>query len=103
MGGANLPRPVRSFPSSPLLTRVAQVNPVYQGKGIGAKLVSWGLEQATKEAVAVTLSTSTVAEPLYRRMGFNTWTVRDYPGIRMGTPSLVYWPAGVEVVATREN
>ncbi|KAL8647044.1 MAG: hypothetical protein Q9210_005790 [Variospora velana] len=79
------------------------VNPVYQGKGIGAKLVSWGLEQATKEAVAATLSTSTVAEPLYRRMGFNTWTVRDYPGIRMGAPSLVYWPAGVEVVAAREK
>lgn len=49
--------------------------------------------------MAVTLQSSTVAEPLYRRMGFKTWMERDLPGVRMGIPSLVYWPDGVEMIA----
>lgn len=69
-----------------------QVNPVYQRRGIGARLIVWGIEQATEEKVPVTLSASTVAEPLYRKMGFKTWKLTDLPGVRMGAPSLIWWP-----------
>ncbi|KAI4101048.1 MAG: hypothetical protein LQ339_005276 [Xanthoria mediterranea] len=70
-----------------------EVDPVYQRRGVGAKLISWGLAQAELEKVPVTLNTSTVAEPLYRRMGFKTFQLMDLPGIRMGVPSLIRWPS----------
>ncbi|KAL8628297.1 hypothetical protein Q9189_005988 [Teloschistes chrysophthalmus] len=74
------------------------VNPEFQRRGVGAQLVSWGQEQATKEQVPVTLSTSTVAESLYRKVGFKTWSLLDMPGVRMGAPSLIWWPDGVKPV-----
>ncbi|KAL8726130.1 MAG: hypothetical protein Q9181_006167 [Wetmoreana brouardii] len=58
------------------------VDPKYQRRGIGASLISWGLEQAEKEKVPVTLSASTVAESLYRKIGFKTWSRLDIPGVR---------------------
>ncbi|KAL9012644.1 MAG: hypothetical protein Q9173_002599 [Seirophora scorigena] len=79
------------------------VDPAYQRRGIGAKLLSWGLEQAAKEKVGVTLQTSTAGELLYRHMGFKTWMERDYPGVRTGAPSLIYWPDGVEVIEARDS
>ncbi|KAL9601261.1 MAG: hypothetical protein Q9219_002666 [cf. Caloplaca sp. 3 TL-2023] len=79
------------------------VDPDFQRRGIGALLMTWGLEQAAEEQVPVTLWSSTVAEPLYRKMGFQTWVRRDYPGFRMGAPSLVYWPHGVKVVKASED
>ena len=72
------------------------MDPVYQRRGVGAKLISWGLEQAELEKVPVTLNSSTVAEPLYRRMGFKTFHLMDLPGIRMGVPSLIRWPSNRE-------
>ncbi|KAL9579279.1 MAG: hypothetical protein Q9212_005202 [Teloschistes hypoglaucus] len=74
------------------------VNPEFQRRGVGAQLVSWGQEQATKEQVPVTLSTSTVAESLYRKVGFKTWSLLDMPGVRMEAPSLIWWPDGVTPV-----
>ncbi|KAL8691730.1 MAG: hypothetical protein Q9224_004108 [Gallowayella concinna] len=68
------------------------VDPEYQRCGVGAKLISWGLSQAAEEKVPVTLTTSPVAEPLYRRMGFNTWKLTDLPGLRIGAPTLIWWP-----------
>ncbi|KAL8725444.1 MAG: hypothetical protein Q9166_007338 [cf. Caloplaca sp. 2 TL-2023] len=56
------------------------VDPDYQRCGVGTRLISWGLEQAEEEKVPVTLSTSTVAEPLYRKMGFKTYKLTDLPG-----------------------
>ncbi|KAL8853029.1 MAG: hypothetical protein Q9221_002059 [Calogaya cf. arnoldii] len=72
---------------------VAQVDPRYQRRGVGARLVSWGVEQAEVERVPITLTTSTVAEPLYRKSGFKTYKLTNMPGIRMGVPSLILWPA----------
>ncbi|KAI4169698.1 MAG: hypothetical protein LQ343_005520 [Gyalolechia ehrenbergii] len=84
-------------------TEAAKVNPKFQRRGVGARLISWGLQQAADEKVPVTLSTSTVAEPLYRRMGFGTWARRDLPGIRIGAPSLIHWPPGVEIIENKEE
>ncbi|KAL9024481.1 MAG: hypothetical protein Q9196_006487 [Gyalolechia fulgens] len=78
------------------------VNPKFQRRGIGGRLISWGLEQAAHEKVPVTLWTSALAEPLYRKMGFVTWARRDVPGIRIGLPSLVHWPRGVQAVENNE-
>ncbi|CAL8585009.1 hypothetical protein XPA_010589 [Xanthoria parietina] len=72
------------------------VDPIYQRGGVGAKLLSRGLEQAELEKVPTTLKASTVAEPLYRRIGFNTFLLMDLPGIRMGLPSLIRWPSNPE-------
>ena len=66
-------------------------------------LVQWGLRQAEEEKVPATLTTSTVAEGLYRSLGFKTWVRRDFPGIRMSAPALVWWPKGVERVFSGEE
>ncbi|KAL8647908.1 MAG: hypothetical protein Q9226_006233 [Calogaya cf. arnoldii] len=70
------------------------VDPMYQRRGVGARLISWGVQQAELENVPITLTTSTIAEPLYRKLGFKTYRLTDVPGIRMGLPSLIRWPSG---------
>ncbi|KAL8707719.1 MAG: hypothetical protein Q9220_007299 [cf. Caloplaca sp. 1 TL-2023] len=79
------------------------VDPKYQRRGVGAMLLSWGLEQANQDKVPITLSTSTMAESLYRRHGFKTWRRKDMPGVRMDAPSLIRWPFGKETEATEDE
>lgn len=74
------------------------VNPKFQRRGIGAQLMAWGLQKGAEEKVPVTLNSSVIAEPLYRKLGFITWVRLDWPGLRMGAPSLVYWPPGVQAI-----
>ncbi|KAJ5209958.1 Acyl-CoA N-acyltransferase [Penicillium cf. griseofulvum] len=46
------------------------VNPCYQGKGLGSKLLKWGLKRADDEGVEVFLSASPAGKPLYAKHGF---------------------------------
>ncbi|KAL8992766.1 MAG: hypothetical protein Q9169_006860 [Polycauliona sp. 2 TL-2023] len=79
------------------------VDPEYQRRGVGGRLLSWGLEQAKLEKVPTTLTASTVAEPLYRRLGFETYNLMDLPGVRIGVPGLILWPPGKEEERARSR
>ncbi|KAI9755470.1 MAG: hypothetical protein M4579_004261 [Chaenotheca gracillima] len=49
---------------------VLGVAPAFQRRGVGAQLVSWGLEVAEREGVPVALAASPIGQRLYRKMGF---------------------------------
>lgn len=42
----------------------------FQRRGIGGKLMEWGIEQAVKEKVPIALEASEVGLSLYRKIGF---------------------------------
>ncbi|KAF3391625.1 hypothetical protein F1880_007762 [Penicillium rolfsii] len=58
------------------------VHPSYQGRGLGSKLLRWGLARADEEGVEVYLSGSPDGRPLYERNGFQTVgeSFSPYPG-----------------------
>ncbi|KAF2499143.1 acyl-CoA N-acyltransferase [Lophium mytilinum] len=49
---------------------VLGVHPKYQGHGFGRELLQWGLEQAQKQDVCVSLISSASGRGFYKRMGF---------------------------------
>ncbi|KAJ6186564.1 hypothetical protein N7519_007865 [Penicillium mononematosum] len=46
------------------------VHDSYQGKGLGSKLLKWGLTRADAEGLEVYLSASPAGKPLYEKNGF---------------------------------
>lgn len=47
------------------------VHPAYQGKGVGKKLVRWGLEQAETEGVCASVIVAWGKDGFYERCGFD--------------------------------
>ncbi|KAJ5463671.1 hypothetical protein N7475_008615 [Penicillium sp. IBT 31633x] len=57
------------------------VHPSQQGRGLGSKLLKWGLVRADAEGVEVYLSASPEGKPLYEKNGFRgVDTFLPYPG-----------------------
>lgn len=56
------------------------VDPTQQGKGIGKKLVHWGLEQARKEGRDAYLTATEAGKPVYERCGFEELETYDCYG-----------------------
>jgi ribosomal protein S18 acetylase RimI-like enzyme len=46
------------------------VSPDYRRRGVGEKLVSWGIQQADKEGVDSVLEATIDGGKLYRKLGF---------------------------------
>ncbi|KIY03998.1 uncharacterized protein Z520_00690 [Fonsecaea multimorphosa CBS 102226] len=46
------------------------VHPSYQGRGIGQKMVAWGLERAKKDGLPAVVIGAQGTEPFYQRCGF---------------------------------
>lgn len=46
------------------------VHPDYQGKGVGKKLVQWGVDVSEELGVPIYLESTREGVPLYERMGF---------------------------------
>ena len=46
------------------------IDPDYQGCGIGAKLLQWGIDRAKQEKVGISLFASPRGRDLYLKMGF---------------------------------
>ena len=46
------------------------VDPTYQRRGIGTKLMAWGLEQSREENLPITLYASPAGLRLYKKLGF---------------------------------
>jgi GNAT superfamily N-acetyltransferase len=47
------------------------VHPSFQGKGVGYKLVQWGLEQAQNEGVVASVVSALGKNDFYRKCGFD--------------------------------
>ncbi|PGH06100.1 hypothetical protein AJ79_06634 [Helicocarpus griseus UAMH5409] len=63
--------PSKIYPELWYLSTLA-VHPSYQRRGIGTKLVEWGMEQARMEKVPVGLEPSIKGTGLYEKLGFRT-------------------------------
>ncbi|KAL4891457.1 acyl-CoA N-acyltransferase [Aspergillus ambiguus] len=48
------------------------VHPEYQGRGVGKKLMQWGLDVAEQLKVPIYLESTHEGRPLYERLGFTT-------------------------------
>ncbi|KAJ5781199.1 Acyl-CoA N-acyltransferase [Penicillium paradoxum] len=46
------------------------VHPAYNGKGLGTRLLKWGIERADAQGVETYLSASPAGKPLYEKYGF---------------------------------
>lgn len=49
----------------------AAIHPDFQGKGIGKKLVRWGLDMAEQEGVCASVNVAAGKEGFYKNCGFN--------------------------------
>ena len=85
-----------SFPSSdfPELWYLATlaVHPDYQRRGIGRKLVTWGVQQGEKEGVPVALEASLDGKRLYEKNGFQL--VRTEYLDKLPVPLMICEPPG---------
>ena len=55
--------------------RLLVTHPDYQRRGAGGSLVTWGIEKAKENNLAVTLFASPIGGPLYRKLGFRDLSV----------------------------
>ncbi|KAL9131693.1 MAG: hypothetical protein Q9217_000434 [Psora testacea] len=73
------------------------VNPSFQRRGIGALLIQWGKEQATKEKVPVGMSSSEMGSGLYIRQGFKRYATLRVEGFPVADVPVFLWePPGME-------
>ncbi|KAK5166502.1 uncharacterized protein LTR77_008045 [Saxophila tyrrhenica] len=49
---------------------IVATSPTHQGKGVGSKLMRWGLERADAQGMEAYLEASPEAVPLYEKLGF---------------------------------
>ncbi|WAO94307.1 N-acetyltransferase domain-containing protein [Fusarium falciforme] len=60
----------RLYPDERWRLAFISVSPNHQRRGIGRKLVQWGLDRSEEEGVAAVLEASDAGKGLYERMGF---------------------------------
>lgn len=53
------------------------VDPAYQRRGIGRKLMEWGMERAKEEGVPITLTSTPAGQRLYQKLGFREAQLDD--------------------------
>ncbi|KAF6812403.1 GNAT family protein [Colletotrichum musicola] len=86
---AEYPNPFASVPGHWSLV-VLGVHPDWQGKGVGKKIMQWGLERAAAEDVPITLFASPAGHPFYKRLGFDV--------VGWATTESVKWSEGGAVM-----
>ena len=75
------------------------MHPDYQGKGVGKKLVQWGLDVSESLRLPIYLESTTEGIPLYERTGFQRLEGIDLPpavtklGADIEAPLMVRMPA----------
>ena len=70
------------------------VDPLFQGYGIGSRMMRWGMERAEKEGIPILLIASQSGYSVYEKLGFETL---GRPTIEAMSSDAVmaYWPKGV--------
>ena len=77
-----------------MFLNILATHPKYQRKGVGRKLLQWGLRTADAENIPIALYASPNGANLYRSIGFQDLakSVVEYNGIRLEDPFMVRWP-----------
>ena len=70
------------------------VDPSFHRRGIGARMMRWGLERAEKEGVPILLIGSQKGILLYEKLGFEVLGTINFDTLS-GDKAMVYWPKGV--------
>jgi GNAT superfamily N-acetyltransferase len=84
------------FPDAWLLENLT-THADYQRRGIGARLIKWGLDQAEAERVPVSVESSFAGVSLYEKMGFRKFDEMRYGEKEIETmPVMVWEPACLE-------
>lgn len=84
------------FPEAWLLANVV-VHKDYQRRGIGARLVRWGLDQAEAERVPCGVESSFAGVRLYEKTGFRQFDEMRYGEKERETMRVMVWePRGLE-------
>jgi GNAT superfamily N-acetyltransferase len=84
------------FPEAWLLANLV-THKDYQRRGIGARLVKWGLDQAEAERVPCGVESSSAGLRLYQKMGFRQFDNMRYGERPIETMPLMVWePSGME-------
>jgi predicted N-acetyltransferase YhbS len=78
------------------------VDPALQKRGVGARLLKWGIERSEREAVPIALVASSKAKGLYDKFGWNSVTEVHVEGITWGDHVMFRWPEGKEEVEAEE-
>jgi GNAT superfamily N-acetyltransferase len=84
------------FPEAWLLANVV-TRKDYQRRGIGARLVKWGLDQAEAERVPCGVESSFAGMRLYAKVGFRQFDEMRYGKKEKETMAVMIWePSGLE-------
>lgn len=67
------------------------VDPAYQRRGIGTKLMEWGMKRSREEGVPITLTATQAGRRLYQKLGFKEVQLNDI-GNRMKEISMIWSP-----------
>lgn len=72
------------------------VDPAFQRRGIGGRLVEWGIENAIKEGIPATVVGAQVGQSMYRKRGFKDYKLS---WLREGVHAMamIYIPEGTTV------
>jgi len=73
---------------------VLGVDPRFQRKGFGKRLLQWSLKRSDEEGVPIGLCASPVGCKLYRSVGFEDAGILDITGMPMKNVTMVRWPNG---------
>ena len=71
------------------------VDPAFHRRGIGARLMRWGLERAEKERCPILLIATSTGSGLYRKLGFEILGTLNV-GQLSSDMVMVYWPTSFE-------
>ena len=89
---------IKLFPEERWRLKYATVCPHFQGKGLGRKLVQWGIDHSEEEGCVATLEASKVGRPLYDKLGFVEIGMTRFDGGTQELPAMIRHPEKSEKV-----
>lgn len=72
------------------------VHPGFQRRGVGGRLVEWGIENAKKEGIPATILGSQVGQSMYRKKGFKDYKL-SWLKEGVHAMAMIYVPEGTTV------
>ncbi|KAM0433868.1 hypothetical protein ACHAPT_003811 [Fusarium lateritium] len=79
----------RLYPDERWRLAFISVSPNHQRRGIGRKLVQWGIDRSEEEGIAAVLEASDAGKPLYEKMGFVAVGKMPFDGGRKEEPVMI--------------
>ena len=79
-----------------MLLEFLAIHPTYQRRGVGTRLLSWGIERGDTEGIPIGVVGSLQGARLYERMGWKDvgYCIVDFEERRLEDRAMVRWPGG---------